>query len=152
MKKILSIVLCVLTLTAFISCSKGSTDKNETSTTENYNNIFSSSTTKTEDEKTSNTKLEYKGKSVKNIRLNSSAKMNIDIDADTLNELENAENDGTVPDVDFDMAFGTVEIIYSDETTETIGTAYIGSDKALYIKFDNNKNKDAAYKLSESIF
>jgi hypothetical protein len=76
----------------------------------------------------------------------------LDIDAETLKALEEAENDATVPDDTLDMTFGTVEIIYTDNTSETIGTVYLGSDKAPYLKFDNNKNKDAAYKLSDSLF
>lgn len=151
MKKILLTILCVFISLTFISCAKETPDKNDNATTEK-DEIISSNIPEDEDESTNDVNLEYKGKSVIKVRLNSSAKMNIDIDAEMLKELENAENDTTIPDATLDMALGTVEIIYSDESTETIGTVYIGSDKALYLKFNNNKNKDAAYKLQESIF
>ena len=134
----------------FISCSKDNTSENNENLTSKVNNIISSDDSKSDNEVNEETDLKYKDKPVSEVKINSSLGINIDVDAETLKALENAENDTAVPDVTLDMPLGTVEMIYTDETTETIGTVYLGEDKALYLKFENNKNKDAAYKLSDS--
>lgn len=104
-----------------------------------------------DENKNDNTDLKYKGKNVKQVKLNSSLGINIDADAEILKAFEYAENDTAVPDTELETAFGNVEIIYTDNISETIGTVYLGSDKALYLKFNNNQNKAAAYKLADSI-
>lgn len=135
-----------------ISCSKDNTSENDESSPNKVNSIISSDESKPEDNQNDSMNLEYKGKSVSEVRFNGSVDFNINVDVETLKSLENAENDTSVPDVTLDKKFGTVEIIYTDKTKETLGTLYLSSDKALYLKFDNNKNKDAAYKISNSIF
>ena len=152
MKKILLIILCIVMTFIFTSCSKESISENNESSTNKVNSIISSDESKPESKQNDSLNLEYRSKSVREVRFNSSVDFNINVDAETLKSLENAENDTSVPDVTLDKEFGTVEVIYTDETTETLGTVYIGSDKALYLKFDNNKNTDAAYKLTDSIF
>lgn len=152
MKKILLIILCITMAFTLISCSKDNTSENDESSPNKVNSIISSDESKPEDNQNDSMNLEYKGKSVSEVRFNGSVDFNINVDVETLKSLENAENDTSVPDVTLDKKFGTVEIIYTDKTKETLGTLYLSSDKALYLKFDNNKNKDAAYKISNSIF
>lgn len=151
MKKILLIILCIIISLTFISCSKISIEDDKSTAENTFNSIMSPGKFESDENKNDNTDLKYKGKNVKQVKLNSSLGINIDADAEILKAFEYAENDTAVPDTELETAFGNVEIIYADNTSETIGTVYLGSDKALYLKFNNNKNKAAAYKLADSI-
>ena len=152
MKKLLIIILCFIISLSFISCGKESTERPEEKSVSESNSLFSLMPSRTESKQETDNELEYKGKKVKEVKLNSSVGIPIDFDAEALKALEDLENDESIPDVSLDALFGTLIIAYDDGTDETIGQVYLGSDKALYLKFSNNKNKDAAYKISNSIF
>ena len=160
MKKILLIILCFIIPLSFFSCGKENTEKPEekpvteskTNSETELNNLFSLMPSSTESEHETDQELEYKGKKVKEVKLNSSVGIPMDFDADALKVLEDLENKEPISDVSFDALFGNLIIIYDDGTDETVGQIYLGSDKALYLKFSNSKNKDAVYKLSGPIF
>ena len=160
MKKILLVILCFIIPLSFVSCGKENTEKPEekpvteskTNSETELNNLFSLMPSKTESEQETDQELEYKGKKVKEVKLNSSVGIPMDFDADALKALEDLENEEPVSDVSFDALFGNLIITYDDGTDETVGQIYLGSDKALYLKFSNSKNKDVAYKLSDPIF
>jgi hypothetical protein len=77
--------------------------------------------------------------------------MNINVDSETLKNLENAENDTTVPNVTINTELGTLHVLYDNETIDSIGTIYLADDKSLYLKFANSKNEKFAYKISDGI-
>lgn len=133
----------------FVSCGKEKDETIEESSSGVSNTLFDLMPSKTELNSQNETNLEYKGKKVKEVKLDSGLGIKINFDAETLKTLENAENDETVPDAKLLTSCGTVKIVYADDTAESIGTIYLGSDGALYLKFSNSKNEDAAYKFAE---
>lgn len=152
MKKILLFILSFVISLTFVSCSKEKIETVEENSSSVSNTLFDLMPSRTEANSQNEANLEYKGKKVKEVKLDSGLGIKINFDAETLKAIENAESDDTVPDAKLITNCGTMKIFYADDTTESIGTIYLGSDSALYLKFSNSKNKDAAYKLSDIKF
>lgn len=152
MKKLLLIVLCAIIPLTFISCGKEKSEVIEESSSSAPNTLFDLMPSRTETTSQNDTELMYKGKKVKDIKFITSIAVNMNFDAEFLKELENAENNEFVPDDSLKLLFGTLKIIYDDETDEIVGQVYFGSDSALYLKLSNSENEDVAYKISDSIY
>ena len=160
MKKILLTFLCLTISLTFMSCGKESAEKTKeipvteslTESVTESNNFFSLMPSSAESNSKKDTELKYKGKKVKDVKFITSIAINISFDAEFLKDLENIENNESVSGDSLKLLFGTLKIIYDDGTDETVGQVYLGSDSALYLKFSNSENKDAAYKISDSIY
>lgn len=135
-----------------MSCSKEKIETVEENSSSVSNTLFDLMPSRTEANSQNDTELEYKGKKVKEVKLDSGLGIKINFDTETLKALEDAESDETVPDAKLLTNCGTIKIFYADDTVESIGTLYLGSDGALYLKFSNSKNEDAAYKLADIKF
>jgi len=152
LKRVLLTIICLVISLTFVSCGKEKIKTVEVSSSTVLNTLFDLMSSGTEANSQNDIELEYKGKKVKEVKLVSGSGIKINFDAETLKALEDAENDETVPETNLKSSFGTLKIVYDDGTIETVGKVYLGSDKALYLKFSNNKNKDAAYKLADIKF
>lgn len=146
------IILSFIISLTFVSCSKEKIETVEENSSSVSNTLFDLMPSRTEANSQNEANLEYEGKKVKEVKLDSGLGIKINFDAETLKALEDAESDETVPDAKLLTNCGTIKIFYADDTVESIGTIYLGSDSALYLKFSNSKNEDAAYKLADIKF
>lgn len=151
MKKILLISLCFVISLTFISCDKKNNNATKEGSSTVPNTIFSPIPSRTETTSQNSAVLEYKGKKVKELKFNSSLAVKINFTADDLKDLENAENDETIPEAKLLTNLGTIKIFYDDGTSEDIGTVYHASDNSLYLKFNNSQNKYAAHRISKNV-
>lgn len=140
LKTFIIIFLCISISVLSVSCSNEKSD-NALVSAENTSELNATNDTES---------LIYKGKEVSSLKfIYDDLEIGIDISSTFLEELEKAELSANVPDISFTAISGPAKIIYTDGTEERIGTIHLGKDKALYLKFANNENKDAAFKISD---
>ena len=103
-----------------MTCSKEKIKTDEGSTSIIPNTLFDLMPSETKVNSQNDEELEYKGKKVKEVKFKSSVGIPINLDAEALKDLEDLENNESVPDISLDALFGTIIITYDDGTNETV--------------------------------
>lgn len=154
LKKIISILLCLLISISFISCSKNSNLDGEKETTKYSNSIFGQNNA----DLTENSQFTENGSTTKNKEITklyvfyNGIKMDIDLNENDISELLKAQNEALVPDTELTTSFVDIIAVYDDGTENNFGTVFMGEDGGYYLKFANSKTKGAAYKMPNSSF
>lgn len=152
MKKIISIFLCILISIAFISCSKN-TKEDRNSTNQQTTNSIANTLNNKHSTLSNNSKNDKQDSNIKRIYLDYNGfKVDVDIDNEMISQLDEIENNSTVPETELNTELATINVVYENDTEEVFGTIYIGSDNAFYLKLSNSKNKDVAFKMADSSF
>lgn len=157
MKKIILLILCILISFSFISCTKNTneySEKNSKEIIENYENESKTETknnSKTESE--SDVQILDSEKTVSKMYFDYNGfKIDINVDNETIDGLDEIEKNSTVPNALLSTTFGTINVIYEDNSKEVIGTIFIGDDGAYYLKLESNEDKNVAFKITDSSF
>lgn len=151
LKKILSIILCVLMSFSFVACNNNtnsvssdnineSASVNDTDTPENSSSITSSSNNQN-------------SKNITRLYITySGIQMDITSDKNSIAELSELEKEATVPETNLSTKFADITAVYDDNTEDIYGSIYIGDDGGYYLKFANSEVEGAAYKMTDSSF
>ena len=148
MKKLTLLLLCIILSILFVSCSKNANSNVKATNLSNNQEI-------SEIAKETDNKTEKNGSSKNIIKLYidyNGFKTDVNTDEEGVSELLQIEDNATAPDAKLTTALADVFAVYDDNSENLYGTIYAGDDGAYYLKFANSKNKDAAYKMTDSIF
>lgn len=158
MKKFIFFFLCLLMVVSFISCSKNIQKDSDTTITQNSNkddSFLSDNTTKKTSIKYSNdsetTTVKFNGKDIKKVYLDiNGMKVNIDVDLETISDLNEFESDIEIKDNKINNPIGTLISVYTDDTEETIGTVHLDKNKSYYLEYKNKSKGTVIIKISDN--
>lgn len=157
LKKICILIMCVIISIIFASCSNNTQFENKISS-QNDNQMISEQESDTdivsdkieESQKNPNKNADKK---IEKFYVNYGGfKMNVDFDENDINEILEAKNSATVPDVKMKMSLADLIVIYNDDSEDVFGTLYIGEDDCCYLQFANSNVEGAAFKIPDSSF
>lgn len=142
--------MCITISFVFISCSN---TPSETKTqSQEDTQVVSESKDNTIIEKTTETVKSTEKKLEKFYVNYNGFKMDVNFDEKDINEILEAKNSATVPDVEMKMSLANLIVIYDDDSEDVFGTLYIGEDDCCYLQFADSKVKGAAFKMPDSSF